>query len=113
MYGMINVGQSCFAVKINNTVLLKNTQGTGYTISSVVNSLSYPLFFDHELNFVYSNGKVYQVNATDYVEAFSVPDLKSTVKIYASSDKKKVVLLSYEMQNISFNSVMRIYQYTT
>lgn len=55
------------------------------------------------------------MGASDYAEIFSVADLKSTVKIYASDDKKKVYLLSYQLASNGngYDTITRMYSYKT
>ena len=93
--GKVGVGAGCWAVRVGDLVFYKNAAGDAFTKSAAVAGLTTPVF-DSSLNFAYAGGKVYQYTTTDYVEIFSVTGLKSTVQLFASQDKKKVILLSYE-----------------
>lgn len=93
--GKIGVSAGCNILRVGDLAFIKNSGGTAYAKSTVIAGLTAAPVFDNELNFAYSNEKVYQFGTSEYAEVFTVADLKSTVKIYASDDKKKVLLLSY------------------
>lgn len=81
----------------------------------MIATLTTPVF-DSTLTFAYAGGKVYQNTGTDYVEIITVTGLKTTVTIAASSDNKKIAILSYQLSAVgasSYTSVIKLYYYTT
>ena len=113
--GKVGVGAACWAVRVGDLVFYKNAAGTAFTKSAIIATLTTPVF-DSSLTFAYAGGKVYQYTTTEYVEIFSVTGLKSTVQLFASQDKKKVILLSYEPTAVgssTYVTVLKAYNFGT
>lgn len=91
----VGAGSNCWAIRIENLAYFKKADGTGFTKSALIAGLAQAPSFDSSLNFAYSNGKVYKYSGSDYVEAFTVTGLKSTVELYSSGDLNKLMILSY------------------
>ena len=92
--GKIGAGSNCWAIRADNFIYFKNPAGNAYTKSATVASMTTPIF-DSSLNFAYAGGKVYKYTGTDFVEIITVSGLKSTVKIYSSTDLNKLIISSY------------------
>lgn len=113
--GKVSVSAGCSAVRIGDLVYFKNAAGTAFTKSAMIATLTTPVF-DSTLTFAYAGGKVYQNTGTDYVEIITVTGLKTTVNIVASTDNKKIAILSYQLSAVgasNYTSVIKLYYYTT
>lgn len=109
--GRIGVGSNCWALRADYLVYFRNAANTAYTKSAVIAGLTTPVF-DASLNFAYAGGKVYKYTSPDFAEAINVTGLKSTVKLYASADNNKLIILSYELTAVgasSYNGVLKVY----
>ena len=63
--GTIQVGNGCWAFKIDNFVYLKNSAGTAFTKLTVGSGLTSAVF-DSSLYFAYAANKIYKFTTTDY-----------------------------------------------
>lgn len=76
--GKLQVGNTCWAFRIDNFVYSKNPTGTEFTQLPIVSSLIFGIF-DSSLNFVYASNKIYKFATTDYVEILNVTGLFSKI----------------------------------
>ena len=75
--GSIQVGNACWAFRIDNFVYLKKTDGTFAKLTAGSGLTS--AVFDSSLYFAYASNKVYKFTSTDYLEILNVTGLLSSV----------------------------------